>query len=602
MSDTPPERAIEDHGIVGDTRTAALVATDGTIDFLCWPRFDSPSVFAAILDRERGGAFELAPVLDGVRHRQMYLPGTAILLTRFLAEDGVAEVSDFMAWGTAEGGQRLVRRAKAVRGTLRFRLRCDPRPDYARTGAEAVRDDATGGVLFAGPDGAPMLRLLAEVPVEIAEDGAAVATFEIEHGHSAYVILEDAGCEPLGDPCAFVASAFKETANAWRAWSSRTTYRGRWRDEVDRSAITLKLLTSREHGAMVAAPTFGLPEAVGGGRNWDYRYAWVRDAAFTVYALLRVGHTEEADSFVGWLQARIEEGGSNGGPLDLLYGIDGHRDLAERELPHLRGYRGSRPVRVGNDAAGQLQLDIYGEAMDAIYLADKYGRGITFDAWEALRGALDWLAEHWHEPDEGIWEVRGGRKEMLHSRLMCWVAFDRALRLATKRSLPAPVERWRAERDRIHRDIHANFWSGERRAFVQSKGSEHLDAACLLMPLVRFIAPTDPRWLSTLDAVGRELTEDSLVYRYSAEAGDGLAGGEGTFNMCSFWYIECLARAGDVEQARYLFDKMLGYANHLGLFAEETGLAGEQLGNMPQAFTHMALISAAVALERALGS
>ena len=594
------ERAIEDHGIIGDQRTAALVATDGTIDFLCWPRFDSPSVFAAILDRERGGAFELAPCLDGVRRRQMYLPGTAVLLTRFLSTDGVAEVSDFMAWGTTLPGQRLVRRAKAVRGRVRFRMRCDPRPDYARGRATCERD-GSGAVTVGGPDGEPMLRLVAERPVTVTDGGAIEADFTLEHGESAYFVLEHPDCAPFDDGCAYVGDAFKETTNAWRAWSDRTTYRGRWRDAVDRSALTLKLLTSAEHGSILAAPTFGLPEAIGGARNWDYRYVWIRDAAFSVYAFLRVGHTAEADAFVAWLARcplRREEEGE--GPLGILYGLDGHRDLAETELDHLGGHHGSRPVRVGNDAAGQLQLDIYGEALDAIYLADAHGREITHEAWGGVTLMVDWLVHHWHEPDEGIWEPRGGRSELLHSRLMCWVAFDRALRLAEKRSLPAPVDEWRRARDAIHRDIHANFWDADRGVFVQSRGSSHLDASCLLMPLVRFIAPTDPRWLSTLRAVGDELTDDSLVFRHDAEAGDGIDGTEGTFNMCSFWYVECLARAGDVAQARYLFDKMLGYANHLGLFAEETGAAGDQLGNFPQAFTHMALISAAIALDRAL--
>lgn len=600
---------IENHGIVGDLRTVALVGLDGAVDFLCWPRFDSPSVFASLLDDERGGRFELAPVLDGARRRQLYLPDTNVLLTRFLSAEGVAEVSDLMAIGGPDGGQRLVRRAKAVRGTLRFRMRCAPRFDYARAG-HSVREEG-GTVVFTsdGPDGTALRLRSAMVPLLAGEDGTAEAEFELAAGESACFVLEDAAQGVEGSAAAdphYAAVAFKAASDYWRRWSARSTYRGRWRDSVNRSALVLKLLTSAEHGSILAAATFGLPETVGGGRNWDYRFTWMRDAAFTVYAFLRIGHTAEADAFMRWLGDRAGGCGSDG-TLRVMYGLDGHEDLDEVELPHLRGYRGSVPVRVGNAASDQLQLDIYGELMDAAYLADKYGEQVSWEGWEGITRAMDWVAANWRRPDEGIWEVRGGRREFLHSRLMCWVALDRAVRLARKRSLPAPLVRWSEVRDEIYRDIHANFWDEASGTFVQSLGSTALDAACLLMPLVRFISPTDPRWLSTLKAVGERLTDDSLVFRYSedVEAGaadDGLDGIEGTFNMCSFWYVECLARAGDLPQARFLFEKMLGYANHLGLYAEETGPAGEHLGNFPQAFTHLALISAAHYLDRALSA
>ena len=590
------ERAIEDHGVIGDLATVALVGTDATIDYMCWPRADSPSVFASILDEERGGAFTIRPELDDVRLKQMYMPDTNVLLTRFLATGGVAEVSDFMiVQGRGDGqAQRLVRRAKAVRGTVRFAVRCAPRFDYARAMPEVEIED--GAATMTG--GGLALRLRAAIALEAADD-AVTAEFELEHGQSAWFILDDADAPPVDDPERFVADAFKETCDFWRGWTAQSNYDGRWRDYVSRSALALKLLTSAEHGSILAAGTFGLPEEVGGERNWDYRYTWIRDAAFTVYGFIRVGHTAEADAFMRWLGSSVAPA-MDSGKLPLLFRLDGSRDLDETELDQLSGYRGSAPVRIGNEAAGQLQLDIYGELLDAIYLADKYGERITYEAWNHVCRGLTWLADHWHEPDEGIWEIRGGRREFLHSRLMCWVAFDRAVRLMRKRSLPGPHDEWRSIRDTIHDDIHENFFDAGKGAFVQSKGSKHLDAACLLMPLVRFIAPTDPRWLSTLLAVGEELTEDSLVYRYHAENSDGLEGEEGTFNMCSFWYIECLCLSGDVEQARYLFEKMLGYSNHLGLFAEETGAAGEQLGNFPQAFTHLALISAAYALDRAM--
>ncbi len=601
---------IENHGIVGDLRTTALVGLDGTIDFMCWPRFDSPSIFASLLDDQRGGHFELEPILEGAKRRQLYLSDTNVLLTRFLAKEGVAEISDFMVIdGRAhqsdpgpEIPQRLVRRVKAIRDAVRFRMRCQPRFDYARAEHDTRLESGTVVFESKGEDGTA-LRLHANVGLSI-DDDAATAEFELPAGESAYFILEDAavGAIDAASNPDYVVAAFKDTSDYWRNWTARSSYRGRWRDAVSRSALTLKLLTSAEFGSIVAAPTFGLPEEIGGGRNWDYRYTWMRDAAFTVYAFLRIGHTAESTAFMRWLGQRASECGEDG-HLQLMYGVDGETDLTEIELPHLRGYMNSSPVRIGNAAKDQLQLDITGELMDAVYLSDKYGEQISWQAWQGTTRSIEYVVENWNQPDEGIWEVRGGRKHFLHSRLMCWVALDRALRLANKRSLPAPIVRWRECRDAIQQDIHDNFWNAEAGAFVQSKGATALDAACLLMPLVRFISPTDPRWLSTLKAVGDQLMDDSLIYRYSAEAeSDGLDGIEGTFNMCSFWYIECLARAGDLAQARFLFDKMLGYANHLGLYAEETGPAGEQLGNFPQAFTHLALISAAYYLDRALSS
>ncbi len=601
--------AIEDHGVIGDLRTLALVGLDATIDFLCWPRFDSPSVFAALLDAERGGAFELAPELPGARVHQMYLPDTNVLLTRFLSADGVVEITDFMT--VAEGGesQRLVRRVHCVRGSVRMRLRCAPRFDYGRAAQEARRRDGAIELISHGDD-ATRLRLRSSVELEI--DGRdAVAELVLDPGQDASFTLDalpdlaqhaGMGAGSTGAVEAHeIERSFRATVRWWREWSARSAYRGRWAALVGRSALALKLLTSLEHGSIVAAGTFGLPETPGGERNWDYRYTWIRDAAFTVYGFLRAGHVAEADAFMGWLD-RLAAARCGDGKLQVMYRVDGSTGLEEMTLHHLAGHGGAMPVRVGNGAHDQLQLDIYGELLDAIYLADKHGEQVSWAAWKNIRRSLDIVESRWEEPDEGIWKLRSGRRELLFSRLMCWVAMDRGIRLARKRSLPAPLERWRQVRDAIHEDIHEHFWNEELGAFVQARGGEALDASCLLMPLVRFIGPTDARWLSTLEAVGATLTDDSLVYRYSSEAehdADGLPGVEGTFNMCSFWYIECLARAGDVERARFLFDKMLGYANHLGLFAEETGVAGEQLGNFPQAFTHLALISAAHCLDRA---
>jgi GH15 family glucan-1,4-alpha-glucosidase len=394
---------------------------------------------------------------------------------------------------------------------------------------------------------------------------------------------------------------FHQTSRFWKKWISKSKYKGRWREMVNRSALMLKLLISREHGSLIAAATFSLPEFIGGVRNWDYRYTWLRDATFTLYALVRLGFVEETEAFIGWLKGRLGDDAQRG-PLQVMYGIDGRQQLDEITLDHLSGYENSRPVRIGNAAYQQLQLDIYGEMMDAVYLASKYGQQIPHGDWQDVQRILAWLAKNWQRPDEGIWEVRGGPREFLHSRVMCWVAFDRGLRLAQKRSLSGPLDEWQRTRDEIRNDIFTNFWNDRLQAFVQAKGTEDLDASALLMPLMRFISPVDPMWLSTLRAIEKTLVEDTLVRRYVPQKThvDGLPGDEGRFTACSFWYVECLARAGELEKAQLLFEKLLSYANHLGLYSEELGSNGQHLGNFPQAFTHLALISAATYLDRAL--
>ena len=596
----PPYAPIEHYGIIGDLQTVALVGLSGSIDFCCLPRFDSPSVFARLLDAQRGGFFSIEPELHGVRHKQMYLPDTNVLLTRFLADDGVAEISDFMPIFDEGEPSRIVRRVKAVRGTIRIRMRCAPRFAYA-----AERPTITlgeGEARMQSPDERLVLRLATRAPLERDGDDV-VAEFTLAPGESMAFVLEQlvVGVKPARVDGATVAAWFKDTVNFWRRWIGGSTYTGRWRDEVNRSALVLKLLQSRQSGSIVAAPTFGLPEMIGGERNWDYRYTWVRDASFTLYALIRLGLTSETKAFIDWLIQRVADTPDRA-RLQTIYGIDGRTELTEEELDHLEGYKGSRPVRIGNAAYKQLQLDIYGELLDALYLYDKYGEPTSYDVWRWVTELVDWVCEHWQEPDDGVWEVRSGPREFLYSRVLCWVAIDRALRLADKRSFPAPIERWRDTRDAIYDDVFTNFWDDEEQTFVGVRGGKALDASCLIMPLVRFIAPTDPRWLSTLRAVEQRLQQDSLIFRYDIDGPetDGLTGTEGTFSICSFWYIECLSRSGDLQKARFFFDKMLGYANHVGLFAEEVGPKGEHLGNFPQALTHLSLISAAYDLDRRL--
>ncbi|MDN5850347.1 MAG: glycoside hydrolase family 15 protein [Nitrococcus sp.] len=592
---------IEDYGIIGDLHTVALVGRNGSIDFMCFPQFDSPTIFAALLDDQKGGRFAITPDLDHARTKQLYLPDTNILLTRFLSPDGVVEISDFMPVDQERRAHALIRRAKVVRGQVRFRMLCAPRFDYARAAHRVEREGDTWIFASEGAD-QTRLRLCSDLPIKM-EDQDGVCEFKLKAGETAAFVLEEVreGLAPCRIDCSFVSSHFKTTSDYWRAWVHRSNYRGRWREVVNRSALALKLLTSSRHGSIVAAPTFGLPEVIGGERNWDYRFTWIRDASFTLYALIRLGYTSETHGFMRWLEERCKDMEPNGA-LQTMYGIDGRHELRETTLDHLEGYRGSRPVRIGNAAHSQLQLDIYGELMDSLYMYDKYGSPIGYETWQNILRLISWLEGNWDRPDEGIWEVRGGQQEFLFSRLMCWIALDRGIRLSRKRGLPAPVVQWKQTRDRIYQDIFENFWSDKKRSFVQMKGSEALDASALLMPLVKFVSPTDERWRQTMEAIERELMDDSLVYRYreGQAASDGLTGVEGTFSMCSFWFVEALSRSGDLPKARFYFEKMLGYANHLGLYAEEIGPSGEHLGNFPQAFTHVALISAAYDLDRRL--
>jgi GH15 family glucan-1,4-alpha-glucosidase len=598
-----PYQPIENYGIIGDLNTVALVGLTGSIDFMCFPNFDSPSIFAALLDEEKGGRFVINPVFKEMKTKQLYLPDTNVLLTRFLSAEGVSEITDFMPVEELYNGKELIRRVTTIRGEVKYEMKCMPRFNYARS-AHTVTVISDREVIISSNDKEPsVLRLKSSVPLQV-EDGDIVARFTLNPTHTADFLLEhvDKKSSKERDFEKFITESLFQTVNYWKNWIGESTYKGRWLEIVNRSALILKLLTSYKFGSIIAAATFSLPEAIGGKRNFDYRFTWIRDASFSMYALIRLGYTKEAGAFMKWVE-KLCQNIKEQSRLGIMYGIDGHLQLEEKELKHLEGYRKSAPVRIGNDAYRQLQLDIYGELLDSVYLFNKYGEPISYDFWKDLEKQIDWLADSWDQPDEGIWEVRGGRKKFLYSRLLCWVAFDRAIKIAEARSFPLNAK-WRKERDTIYNSIFSDYWNDEKKAFMQYPGAKTVDASTLLMPLIRFISPKDPRWLSTLKRIEEELVSDSLVYRYNPEvaAPDGFVGEEGTFSMCSFWYVECLSRSGQLEKARFYFEKMLGYANHLGLYSEQLGSQGEHLGNFPQAFTHLGLISAAYNLDKQLNN
>jgi len=603
---------IENYAIIGNMRSAALVGLNGSIDWFCFPHFDSPSIFAAILDEKKGGFFKIAPVDKTSKCKQYYWPDTNVLITRFYNAEGIVEITDYMPVGddvVNEYDYRIVRRLKGIHGRVRMKVECYPAFNYGRDKHETSVSGK--GASFHGVG--LSMGLASTIPLSKNDKGA-FAEFEIgEEGETAVFVLHKV---EKGDGCTISYSSeqatarFKNTIEYWRRWLSRSNYKGRWREMVNRSALILKLLTFEPTGAIVAAPTCSLPEGIGGQRNWDYRYTWIRDAAFTIYAFLRIGFTEEASNFMAWtLQRSLED---DSGELQIMYGIDGRHELPETNLDHLEGYMGSSPVRIGNGAWDQLQLDIYGELIDSIYLFDKHVRPVSFSGWNNIYKHIQWISEHWDRPDDGIWEVRGGQQHFVYSKVMAWVALDRSIRLANKRSFPADLNEWTKVRDKIFLEVVDKGWNMEMQAFDQYYGSNTLDASNLMMPLVFFMSPYDPMMSKTIDAILRPphkggLVSNSLVYRYNVnEVNDGLTGDEGTFNICTFWLVEALTRSGKenpmrLEKARLIFEQMLGYANHVGMYSEQIGLTGEALGNTPQAFTHLALISSAYNLDRALG-
>lgn len=593
LADQP---SIAEYGLIGDLRSAALVGRHGGIDWCCLPRFDSGSVFAALLDPVRGGTWLIQPT-EPFAAVQRYLTGTNVLETTFRTAGAEAVLTDFMPL-TAEGrppdGHREIhRRLHGLRGEMPMRIRFMPRFEY---GARSTRLERVAAGLFASDRTDQVLTLASARPFEWRiEQGAADTAFSLPAGDTRWLVLrhDDDDVHPVDRYES--QRKLDETTAFWLRWSSRIRYAGPWRDAVERSALALKLLTDHDTGAIIAAPTTSLPETIGGSRNWDYRFSWLRDAVFTVRALQRIGHSAEADAFMRFLRRVCRHEG--GGHLQIMYTVDGRRDLEERQLDHLAGYRGSRPVRVGNGAVGQLQLDVYGEVLAA---ADAWRREhpMSEGAWRTLRPLVDWVSQNWSRPDSGIWEVRGEPRHYLFSKVMNWVALDRGIRMATELSLPGDVAGWTAARERLRAEILERGWNAGRGAFIQAYDHpDILDATALTIPMVGFLPWDDPRIVSTVAVIRRELTspDGELVYRYRAP--DGLEGEEGAFSICTFWLAEALLHTGDRAGAERIFRRMLGQANHLGLYSEEIDPAtGEFLGNFPQGFTHVGLIQCALAL------
>ena len=601
MSDYPP---IADHGLIGNLHTAALVSTEGSIDFLSYPRFDSATAFARLLDRERGGHWLIA--VEGaarLKVTQYYEPESAILVTRVMHLGGIAELRDFMPPVDDISHCQIVRTITALVGRTDFRFEIQPRYPY---GTEATpltrRATGSGYSLAMGPHA---LVLLGEaLPTTAAPDTGLAFTFAVDaagrDGRDArtFILQSEACRQPDADDVrGFGDSLLTYTRAYWKEWTDKICYSGHYRDTVLRSAITLKLCTSAAFGSSVAAPTFGLPEEIGGERNWDYRYSWIRDSAFTMYAMLRLGLTSEAEQYIRWIQARCEEL-DDASDLNLMYRVDGTSDLEEYALD-LEGYRASAPVRVGNGASGQRQLDIYGELIDTVYLYDGHATEITYAFWLNLCEMIDYVCATWREPDHGIWEVRSEEQHFTMSKVMAWVAIDRGIRIAQHRGFPAHYERWFRERDALYTTIYGEHYDDELDSWTSYPGSKEVDGSLLMLPLVRFVAPDEPKWRSTLARIERDLVSDCLVKRYRPRDGatDGLDGEEGYFTMCSCWYIECLAKGGRRTEAQQLLTKLLSYRNHVGLFSEELSINGLQLGNFPQAFTHLGLISTILMLD-----
>ncbi|EXJ95249.1 hypothetical protein A1O1_00369 [Capronia coronata CBS 617.96] len=651
MAQQPVSIQIEDYGIIGDMRTCALVGKNGSIDFMCWPKFDSPSIFGRILDTSRGGGghWSISPQSSTVC-KQNYRAASNILQTKWIDEDGVVDVTDFFALSKYNkllretwSGSTLVRKLECVRGKMSFDIELCPRPGYARDsgtmrGSEINSEDGTyHQSLKWVPDNPKECQDMPEFfatyctherplssppkmfqPVA-SPDGAEDklrARFDLEEGQQIFMIMCSKHVAPHLTKDLMV-NLETETHKFWTSWIRSCKYSGRFQQEVERSMLVLKLLTYDPTGAIVAAPTFSLPEAIGGPRNWDYRYSWVRDSSFTVYVFLKMGFASEAEAYINFIFARIAEWRKTTEASDtirhlpLMFSIDGDTSLPEVTLDHLSGYQDSVPVRIGNAATDHVQLDIYGELMDSIYLFNKHGKPISYAQWLDIRYLTDFVCRVWDQPDMSIWEVRGQRQHFTYSKMLLWVAVDRALRLADKRNFPCPNRhKWLETRDTIYEQVMEKGFNYDMNCFVQSyEANTTLDSAVLIAPLVFFMSPNDPQFVGTLDNILRTpekggLTSAGFVFRYDHQkTDDGIGGKEGTFVMCTLWLVEALVRAGKyskqyLDVATTMFETVSNFRNHVGMLSEEISVSGEQLGNTPQAFSHLAFVSAAINLER----
>ncbi|MBK9176862.1 MAG: glycoside hydrolase family 15 protein [Flavobacteriales bacterium] len=584
----PHAPSIADHGLIGNCRTAALVSSRGEITWMCAPHFDSPFLFARLLDHARGGSWELQPT-EAFRSNHEYMPGTNVLVTTYTCDGGRVRTLDLMDVTPESGSTEprpgaLFRIVQCLEGTVRMRSRCMPRPGNGVIGPvfNLHGNDAHFGAF----------RCTAPGPWEVDAQAHAIDHWmTMSAGERCAYALSGPGMESAVD--AF--DALDGTLAYWHDWSARCTYIGPYRTAVVRSVLTLKLLHDQDTGAIAAAPTTSLPEEIGGVRNWDYRFCWIRDASFTLNALMQAGYLEEEEALFKWIFRTVK---LEGPELHVLYPLSREGSVEEIELDHLEGYRRSKPVRVGNAAARQLQLDVFGEVLDAIHFACTKGLQDPRPLWQHVLPLIDWVLEHWQLPENGIWEVRGGRRHFVFGKVMCWVALDRAIQLAERYRLPGDVDHWKDHRSRIKNDVLHHGWSDKLQAFMQSYEDERLDAANLMLPILGFIDGADPRMIATIEATNTRLVDNGLCYRY-LDAPDGVEGGEATFVLCSFWLIEALILANRMDEARNLFERMLARATPLGLYAEELdAVTGEHLGNFPQALSHIGLINAAVALDR----
>ncbi len=579
---------LEDYGLIGDLNTAALVSRDGSIDWLCLPRFDSDACLAALLGTPANGRWLLAPADPIRRASQRYRENTLILETEFETDSGVVRLTDFMP--PADERHDIVRFVEVLRGRVRLRMELIVRFDYGEAVPWVRRSDDGATRFVAGPNA---LVLHTDVPLH-GKDLATCAEFELSAGERREFVLAWFPSHENAPAAIDSHAALASTERFWRDWCARCTYRGKWHDAVIRSLITLKALTYLPTGGIIAAPTTSLPEHLGGVRNWDYRYCWLRDATFTLFSLMEAGYRDEATAFSDWLQRAVA---GDPGQLQMLYGVAGERCLREFELPHLRGYEDSRPVRVGNAAARQFQLDVYGEIIDATHFKRHLGLPTSDDAWRVQRHLINFVADHWRDPDEGIWEVRGPRRHFTHSKVMAWVALDRGIKSAEHFQLDGELARWREARDRVHDEVCTQGYDAARGVFTQFYGSAQLDSSLLMMPLVGFLPIDDPRVVHTIEAIQRDLTTDGLVRRYNTSEStdvDGLPPGEGAFLPCSFWLVDCLSLLGRRDEAIALFERLLSLRSPLGLLSEEYDSPTRRLtGNYPQAFSHVALVNSA---------